>query len=275
MASVDELTAQVVSLTQELQVLKNRVDVTEQNVALQQGPPTRGGQEYGVFGKKHLYPKELRETTNFVNWSERFVAWLRMENDEIATAFGRAGKQEVPLDLSGLTQQQIQYSQAIYGHLRALTEGHKKAAKIIRLVKSDNGLEAWRRLVRIFNPQNPEVHTLKLENIITYGSKHKVRSVADVPTVLDSFERILDDYEEATGQEAVNEGTKKTIMMQLLPTDLQRATRDTLMAARQTMKEVTPLADHHQPEVRVRRGRHGERGTHGSRQRRGAAAAGG
>ena len=47
---------------------------------------------------------------------------------------------------------QLAYSRAIYAHLRSLTENFRKAAKIIRLVKGDNGFEAWRRLVRKFDP---------------------------------------------------------------------------------------------------------------------------
>ena len=81
-----------------------------------------------------------------------------MENADIAQAFSRAGKQEQPLDMSGLTPEQHAYSCALYCHLMALTEGYKKAAKLVRLVKNSNGLEAWRRLTRRFDPQNPEVH---------------------------------------------------------------------------------------------------------------------
>ena len=65
-----------------------------------------------------------------------------MDNEEIGKAFLRAGKQESALDVSGLTQIQASYSKAIYGHLRALTEGFRKVSKIVRLVRNENGLEA-------------------------------------------------------------------------------------------------------------------------------------
>ena len=60
-----------------------------------------------------------------------------MDNEEIGQAFKRAGRQEDPLDVSGLIVIQAQYSKAIYGHLRALTEGFRKAAKVVRLVKDE------------------------------------------------------------------------------------------------------------------------------------------
>ena len=82
--------------------------------------------------------------------------------------------------------------------MRALTEGYRKAAKIVRLVKGNNGLEAWRRLTRRFDPQNPEVHAAQLEQIIMFGSQNTVKHLGDVPTVLDQFQRVMDDYEEAT-----------------------------------------------------------------------------
>ena len=67
-----------------------------------------------------------------------------------------------------------------------------------------------------------------------------VKQVGDVPTVLDQFQRMLDDYGEATVDCGINDATKKTIMMQLLPQPLRVATRDTLMAARQTFVSVSP-----------------------------------
>ena len=96
-----------------------------------------------------------------------------MGDEEVARAFTRARKQEQPLDTSGLTAVQSAYSKAVYGHLRSLTEGFKKAAKVVRLVKNDNGLEAWSRLVRKYDLQNPEVHGAQLENIINFG--HRTR----------------------------------------------------------------------------------------------------
>ena len=78
-----------------------------------------------------------------------------MDNEEVSQAFQRAGKQDQPLDILGLNPEQTSYSSALYGHLRALTEGYREAVKIVRLVKGNNGLEAWRRLTRRCDPQNP------------------------------------------------------------------------------------------------------------------------
>ena len=54
--------------------------------------------------------------------------------------------------------------------------------------------------------------------------RHAVKSLGDVPTILDQFRRVLDDYEEATGECGINDSTKKTGMMQLLPASLRVAT---------------------------------------------------
>ena len=115
------------------------------------------------------------------------------------------------MDVSGLTPIQESYSKAIYGHLRALTEGFRKASKIVRLVRNENGLEAWRKLVRKFDPQNAEVHAAQLEAIVSFGMRNTIKSLGDVPTILDQFRRVLDDYEEATGDPGINDSTKKTI----------------------------------------------------------------
>ena len=109
-------------------------------------------------------------------------------------------KQEGKLDLAGLTEEQVSYSRAVYGHLRALTEGFKRASKIVHLAKEDNGLEAWRRLVRRFDPQNPQVHAMQLQGLVMWGANHAVKSIADVPQALDEFERAMDDYDDVTGE---------------------------------------------------------------------------
>ena len=99
-----------------------------------------------------------------------------MDNDEICKAFLRAGKQENALDISGLTVLQLACSKAIYGHLRSLTENFRKAAKIIRLVKGNQGLEAWRSLVRRFDPQSREVHAPQLQHIATTSQPSSINS---------------------------------------------------------------------------------------------------
>ena len=142
-ASLAEITQQVVSLTTEVATLTSRLAAAEQAAqSSQKGSGKGGGGGSGVFDKKRLYPKDLKDTTPFRSWADRFIAWVGMDNREIATAFTRAAKQEGKLDLAGLTEEQVNYSRAIYGHLRAPTEGYKRASKIVRLVKEDIGLEA-------------------------------------------------------------------------------------------------------------------------------------
>ena len=120
-ASMQELTDQVVALTDQVQTLQTRLQVAENNVTMQAQTGSRGG-DGCVFDKKGLYPKELQDNSSFRSWSERFLAWLSMDSPEIAQAFTRAGKQDDPLDTSGLTVIQLAYSKVVYGHCRSLTE---------------------------------------------------------------------------------------------------------------------------------------------------------
>ena len=103
-ASNDELTAQIIILSDQIQTLTNRVAIAEQNATLQaQGGGSRGGGDSGVFDKKKLYPKDLKDGSSFKTWSERFLAWVSMDNQDIGSAFTKAGRQDDPLDISGLT----------------------------------------------------------------------------------------------------------------------------------------------------------------------------
>ena len=106
--------------------------------------------------------------------------------------------------------------------------------------RGENGLEAWRKLVRTFDPQSAEVHAAQLESIVSFGMRNAVKNLGDVPCILDQFRRVVDDYEQSTGDPGIN-GSTKTIMMQLLPAALKIATRDALMAARQTFVGVSAV----------------------------------
>ena len=170
MAFIAELTAQVAAGTDQVQTLTSREIVAEQNVTM--SVTRTGGSDSGVFDKKRLYPRELEDNSSFRSWSEPFIAWVAMDNEDVGRAFLRAGKKEQPLDVSSLSELQASYSRAIYGHLRALTEGYRKASKIVRVVKNDNGLEAWHRLTRKFDPQNPEVYAAQLEHIVMLGNRN-------------------------------------------------------------------------------------------------------
>ena len=103
--SVQEITAQLVVLTDQVQTLTARLLIAEQNATLQAQMGTRGGGggDSSIFDKKKLYPRELKEAGSFRTWSERVLAWISMDNEEIGQAFKRAGRQDDPLDVSALT----------------------------------------------------------------------------------------------------------------------------------------------------------------------------
>ena len=80
--SVQEITAQLVVLTDQVQTLSTRLLVAEQNATLQQGMRGGGG-DSSIFDKKKLYPREFKDTGSFKTWSERVLAWIAMDNEEI------------------------------------------------------------------------------------------------------------------------------------------------------------------------------------------------
>ena len=64
MASIAELTAQVVALTDQVQTLMTRVAVTEQNVTMSPHGPTAGmSGDSGIFDKKKLYSKSSKKNS--------------------------------------------------------------------------------------------------------------------------------------------------------------------------------------------------------------------
>ena len=83
-ASVAELTARVVALTDQVQTLTMRIGAAEHHAI---APRAGQSSDSGIFDKRKLYPKELKESTSLKTWSERFIACVAMENEAIAQAF--------------------------------------------------------------------------------------------------------------------------------------------------------------------------------------------
>ena len=77
MAFVAELTDQIIQLGQRLGLAE--AEVIRQKTLIKELQTSGGSREQGqgqssVFDKKRLYPKDLREGSNFKRWSEWFVA---------------------------------------------------------------------------------------------------------------------------------------------------------------------------------------------------------
>ena len=93
-ASNAVLTQQIVAMGQTIATLSQSVTNLDDRLRLSEGEVVRlnaaaaapGGQgggrgDNGVFDKKRLYPKELRDNSLFLSVSERFVAWVGMDNE--------------------------------------------------------------------------------------------------------------------------------------------------------------------------------------------------
>ena len=63
MFAMQVLTVLVVALTDQMQILISGLTVAEQNVTLRTQTGMRGG-DSGIFDKKKLYPKELKDSTS-------------------------------------------------------------------------------------------------------------------------------------------------------------------------------------------------------------------
>ena len=188
--------------------------------------------------KKRLYLRDFKKGASFRKWGERVVKWFALDRPHIGENFVAAAKSETKFDLQDDPEDR-KYIQAVYIHLQNWTENHEKAAKLVATVKGENVLEAWRNMSRRFDPQTAEIHGGNLRAIVLFGEKNKCASNADVQPTLDVLEKLLDTYEERVGEEAVNEVTKKHMLMQLIPAQLLQFTRDAMMAAHTNLKTIT------------------------------------
>ena len=123
MASVAELTQQIINLDQALQTANGRMDALQAELAVVKGSGGQGGNRYNkslIMDGKKLYPEALKDGENFIKWSESFLRWLKCESPDLKALFVHAGKSKHPIALSQCPQQWKEYVTFIYNHLQKL-----------------------------------------------------------------------------------------------------------------------------------------------------------
>ena len=206
MASPEELTAQIVSLNDQVRGLTNRLHLAEQELLRQGAPRGVAGAGGPREDDKRLYPDGLTEKGKCRDFSEDFLDWMEDRSEELHREAMRAmdEKEEVENHADGKS------SKKYYRLLKRLVKAHPEAKQVVKNTPNSNFLEAWRRLARRFDPQTDGVHALQLKAILGFNNDGKRAAKVDqVPLMVTKWEKAMQEYHHRVGEEAINTATKR------------------------------------------------------------------
>ena len=140
----------------------------------------------GILDSRKIYPQPLKDISRWKAWVERVLRWARMQSVELHAAFLEATKSRN----GPVTHECGDESIFFWAHLEDwLTDS--EALGIVKHVRDDDGIEAFRQLNLRFDPMTALTKSHPLKAIQRFTDKSRAKKNVDVPAVLARFEDLL------------------------------------------------------------------------------------
>jgi hypothetical protein len=196
------------------------------------GEDTAKSGKSGILDARKIYPIKLTDMGCWRPWTERVVRWAKMQSPELAAALLAALKsRDTPV-----THSCAEESTYFWAHLEDWIHD-PEAASIVRLVRDDDGVEAFRQLNNRFDPQTALTKSYRLKQIQKFTDNNRAKTNVEVPALLPKFEDMLLRYHENYSSEALSDDLKKEALKDLIPKALEVTVKDVILF--RNMKEDT------------------------------------
>ena len=205
LASAQAANAQAEAVNARQQAALDNLNQRLQNTA---PPGTGGGGERCLIDMKGLGKPGTFDSTDhkkFPGWRFRTTNYICGVFQEAETLLEWARSKEEPLGEADLVEiesveehELIHISKQVYTVLAAICDG--EALSIIMNVPGRNGLEAWRRLNRRFDPKTAGRRKNAMSTILNV----KPCSLKELPAAIERWEKHVREYEE-TSKSTVSE----------------------------------------------------------------------
>ncbi len=190
-------TAQINDLTARAQVAEQRAQAAEavgRPVQPPPPPPTERGTNRVIDTRVLGKPNDFSgEPGTWRDWSTVFRAYASACTPELAGLMERAEGSEEPVLNATLEDNEEALSSQLYYMLVMINKG----LSLDRVISAgvNEGLEAWRTLVRFHEPQSRTRAAGLLQELLSFDFD------GDVPSKLIAFDRAVKRYEQAVGSE--------------------------------------------------------------------------
>ena len=181
----------------------------------------KGSHKSGIMDSRKIYPEKLKDMARWRKWSARALRWAKMESPELHEALTAAGKSRKAPIHHDCGDEAVFF----WAHLEGWIVD-PEAAKIVKHVGEDDGVEAWRQLVAQYDPLTALTKGRKLKTIQAYADNHKAKKNREIPSIMATFEEMLSQYYEDFKTEALSDDLKKQSYMDMIPDTLAMVIRD-------------------------------------------------
>ena len=177
-----------------------------------------------ILDAKKIYPAKLTDMGRWRPWTERVIRWAKMQSTDLAAALAEALKsRDTPVAHSCAEE-----STFFWAHLEDWIVD-SEASSIVRLVRDDDGVEAFRQLNNRFDSQTALTKSHRLKQIQKFTDKNRAKKNTEVPAILAKFEDMLLRYREDYSSDALSDDLVKEALKDLIPTALETTVKDIIM----------------------------------------------
>ena len=103
----------------------------------------------------------------------------------------------------------------LYAALASLVEG--ESLDIVKTVTEGEGFEAWRKLVRNFDPQSAGRRRNSIKSLMNPAQAQ----FSDLPSSVEKWEKRISEYESRTGSQPFHDDIKASVLIGMCPNKLQ------------------------------------------------------
>ena len=178
-----------------------------------------GGRKTGIslLNLKTMEPKVFdgKVEGNFRNWAKKVRAYCNGSRPGFKHFLQWIEKQEIPINPNHMPEVRWEYKEAanqeLYDFLIMRTAD---AAQVVVELSEDNGLEAWRQLVRRFDPIG---ESYVLDQMGSLMNVEQCAKLADLPGAIARWEKSHNMYMRRTGKTGVPEEWRIPLLMKMVP----------------------------------------------------------
>ena len=178
----------------------------------------------GILDARKIYSIKLKDMSRWRPWTERVIRWAKMQSPDLAAALAEALKaRNAPVTYSCAEE-----STYFWAHLEDWID-EPEAASIVRLVRDDDGVEAFRQRNNRFDTQTALTKSHRLRQIQKITDNNRAKTNVEVPALLARFEDMFFIYHKDYNSEALSDDLKKEALEELIPKVLETTIKDIIM----------------------------------------------
>ena len=196
-------------------------ELQDQVVSLQTGIAGAGAVRSNrwLVDLKHMSPDKFsgpRGPTPFRQWAQDIKDLCAMYSQEVLQAMMQVEHKTERITIEQIEQVGIGRDEdtQLRSALRAFTQGDPRIFINTSIDRGDGGLEIWRTLVSLYDPDND---TTRMDESTFIMNPGKAKTLGDVQHLLSRWEDTLNHRSRTLGRSPLDDDLKRSVMLKMLP----------------------------------------------------------